>query len=91
MEVRLDGRSAVITGGSVTYRGRRAGVESVDVLRLPRSGYVHGIAGINANILECRVLLAVNEVDRRRHVQFLDVHAGRGVPDADQFLRMRIG
>src|SRR3954465_9480066 len=61
------------------------------MLRLPCTGYVHGVALVDADILKRRVLLAIDKEDRWRHVQVLDVDAGGGVPNTDQLLRMRIG
>ena len=66
-------------------------VEAADMLGLSRAGDVEGIAVVDADVLECGVLLAINEIERGDHIQLGKIDAGGGVPDADQLLRMGIG
>ena len=57
----------------------------------PRTGHVHRIAVVGADILKRGVLLAIDKVDGGRHIQFCEANARRGVPHADQLLGMGVG
>jgi hypothetical protein len=58
------------------------------VFRLSGSGHIQLIAAVDADILKGGVLLAIDKVNRRRHIQVLDADSGRRMPHADQLLRM---
>ena len=49
------------------------------------------IVVVGADVLEGGVLLAIDEINRRRHVQLGHADSRRGMPDADQLLWVRIG
>ncbi len=46
-------------------------IEAANMLRLSRSGDIEGVAIVDADVLIGGVLLAIDEVDRRRHIEFL--------------------
>jgi hypothetical protein len=60
------------------------------MLRLTASRDGHRVAVVCANVLKRGALLAVNEVEKGRHVQVLGPNARSLVPHADQLFRVRI-
>ena len=59
-------------------------IQPAHMFRFARAGYAKRIAVIGTDVLHRGVLLAIDKVNRRRHVQFLDADSWRGVPHADQ-------
>jgi hypothetical protein len=55
------------------------------------AGYIAGVVGKHADILEGPVLLAINEIVGRRRAQFLDIQARGDVPYSHQIVGLRIG
>src|SRR5271168_1064138 len=66
-------------------------VKSVKALGFSNAGDADGVPVVDANVLKSLILFAIDKVVRRRHVQVGDVDARGGVPDADQFVGVRIG
>ena len=61
------------------------------MFRFSSPGHVQRVAVVGADILERGVLLAIDKVDGRRHIQFCEADARRGMPYADQLLSMGVG
>ncbi len=79
-------------GRNAEQRKRAVGnVKSVEAFGFSNASDADGIPVVDANVLKSLILLAIDEVVGGRHVEVGNVDAGRGVPDADQFVGIRIG
>ncbi len=71
-------------------QGAVAHIDALNVFRLADAGDAQGVGAVAADVLKRGVLLAVGEVHEGAHVDFRQVHARCGVPDADQLVRLRV-
>src|SRR5271170_1534433 len=65
-------------------------VEASHLLRFSRARHTQRVAVIRPDVLERGVLLAINKIIRRRHIQVRNPYGRRRVPHSNQLLRMRI-
>ena len=81
------------SNGGIPRIGSRPSVTSsaLHLLGIALAGDAHRIALVNADVFEDSILLAIDEVIGRRHVDFVDVDPRRSVPHADQPFGMRVG
>ena len=92
-------RGIVLAGEGAAQHGRNAeqgngavrNVKSVEAFGFSNARNADRVPVVDTNVLKGLVLFAIDEVVGRRHVEVGDVDAGGGVPDADQFVGIRIG
>ena len=88
----IGGGEAASQGGLHIQNGEQAmgHGQDGDFFRLGEAGYARRFVPPHADVLKHAAFLAVNEVQRRGHVEVLDIDAGRGVPQRDELPGVRI-
>ena len=66
-------------------------IESLHLFGVALPGNADRVSLVNPDVYKCPVLLAINEVVRRRHIHFIDIQSRGRVPHSHQRFRMRVG